>query len=95
MTLKNVEVIEQPQQKQSWFEKFRGRATSAAVVASTALVASAARAEGEGIPDFLAPAKDSLGGIAVSLGALFVIAIGITLVVIAFTNSRGGIKKAG
>lgn len=96
MGLKNVEVIQQPEQKQSWFDRLKGRATSTAVIASTAIVASAAHAEGEtAIPDFLKPAKDAISGLGVSLGEIFLIAIGITLVIITFTTSRGGIKKAG
>ncbi|MCH7352242.1 MULTISPECIES: hypothetical protein [unclassified Acinetobacter] len=97
MTLKNVEVLEQQTtHEKSWFQKFRNRATSTAVIASTAIVASTANAAGESvIPDFLKPAKDAISGLGVSLGEIFLIAIGITLVIITFTTSRGGIKKAG
>ncbi|MFK4049884.1 MAG: hypothetical protein WBG77_11870 [Acinetobacter venetianus] len=93
MTLKNVEVIEQTQHEKSWFQKFRNkRAVSTALVVTGASVAIPAHAE---IPDFFAPATEALGGIATGLGGLFLLAIGITLAVIAFTISRGGIKKAG
>ncbi|MCH7378602.1 MULTISPECIES: hypothetical protein [Acinetobacter] len=95
MGLKNVEVIEQQAHEKTWFQKFRGRATSTAVIASTAIVASAANAADPVIPDFLAPAKNAISGLGVSLGEIFLIAIGITLVIITFTTSRGGIKKAG
>ncbi|MBO3656709.1 hypothetical protein [Acinetobacter haemolyticus] len=93
MTLKNVEVLEKPTQDKTWFQKFRSkRAVTTAVALTGASVAIPAHAE---VPDFLAPAVDALGGIGTSLAALFVVAIGITLVIIAFTNSRGGIRKAG
>ena len=39
--------------------------------------------------------KDALSGIGTDLGIVFMVAIGITLVIIAFTTSRGGIKRAG
>ncbi|MFW1817590.1 hypothetical protein ACG9X6_23610 [Acinetobacter guillouiae] len=96
MTFKNVEVIEQQEvHKKTLFQKFKSK-LPLSVVATGVLVASNANAaEGSAIPDFLKPATDALSGIGVSLGALFVIAIGITLVIIAFTNSRGGIRKAG
>lgn len=96
MTFENVEVIEQQEvHKKTWFQKFKSKLAPVALTTG-ALVASTAHAEGDSaIPDFLKPAVDSLGGIAVSLGGLFVVAIGITLVIIAFTNSRGGIRKAG
>ncbi|UIJ74339.1 hypothetical protein [Acinetobacter sp. SH20PTE14] len=98
MTFKNVEVIEQQAHEKSWFQKFRSkfssRAASTALVATGAAVALPAHAEGE-IPDFLAGATSSLSGIAVSLGGVFLLAIGIILVIIAFTNSKGGLKRAG
>lgn len=98
MTLKNVEKIEQETHEKTWFQKFKNKINSKlapVAVASGALVASSAHAEGPAIPDFLGGATTSLGGIAVSLGALFLIAIAITLTIIAFTNSRGGIRRAG
>ena len=95
MTLKNVEKIEQETHEKTWFQKFKNKINSKlapVAVVSGALVASSAHAE---VPDFLATASTSLGGIATSLGSLFVIAIGITLLVMAFVISKGGIKKAG
>jgi len=94
MTFKNVEVIEQQEvHKKTWFQRFRNKLGGTAVV-SGALVASNAHAA-DAIPDFLATAGTSLTGISVGLGALFVIAIGITLLIMAFVISKGGIKKAG
>lgn len=96
MNLKNVEVIETPTQDKSWFQKFRtNRTVTAAVVATTGVAASSANAADPVIPDFLAPAANALTGIATSLGGLFAICIGIILVIIAFTNSKGGLKRAG
>jgi len=97
MTFKNVEVIEQQEvHKKTWFQKFKSKLAPATVATGVLVASNANAAEGGlAIPDFLQPAADALGGIGVSLGALFVIAIGITLVIIAFTNSRGGIRKAG
>lgn len=96
MTFKNVEVIEQQEvHKKTWFQKIKSKLAPAAVATGVLVASNANAAEGLAIPDFLKPATDALGGIGVSLGALFVIAIGITLVIIAFTNSRGGIRKAG
>ncbi|MBP8006514.1 MAG: hypothetical protein KAZ18_06425 [Acinetobacter sp.] len=93
MTLKNVEVLEhQETHKKTWFQKFRNRVTATAVIGSTAIVMSPANAE---IPDFLAPGKEALTGIGASLGEIFLIAIGITIAIIVFVISRGGIKKAG
>lgn len=96
MTLKNVEVIEQQAHEKSWFQKFcskfSSRAASTALVATGSAVALPAHAE---VPDFLADASTSLSGIAVSLGGVFLLAIGIILVIIAFTNSKGGLKRAG
>lgn len=96
MTFKNVEVIEQQAHEKSWFQKFRSkfssRAASTALVATGATVAIPAHAE---IPDFLSGATDALTGIATSLGGVFLLAIGIILVIIAFTNSKGGLKRAG
>lgn len=96
MTLKNVEVIQQQTHEKSWFQKFRSkfssRTASTALVATGSAVAIPAHAE---IPDFLADATTSLAGIATSLGAVFLLAIGIILVIIAFTNSKGGLKRAG
>ena len=92
MTLKNVERIEtQEIHKKTWFQKFRNKLSPVAVATGGMIVANA-HAEA---PDFLGEASTSLGAIAVNLGALFVIAIGITLTIMAFTLSRGGIKKAG
>lgn len=92
MTLKNVEKMEQHQVEKTWFQRFRSKLAGTAVVGTGALVAIPAHAE---IPDFLADASGSLTGIATSLGGVFLLAIGITLVIIAFTTSRGGIKRAG
>lgn len=94
MTLKNVEVIEQQAHEKSWFQKFRSKtfAASTVLVATGAAVAIPAHAE---IPDFLAGATTALAGIATSLGGVFLLAIGVILVVIAFTNSKGGLKRAG
>lgn len=92
MTLKNVEKIEvQETHKKSWFQKFRGKLAPVAVVGGS-VVAVNAHAD---VPDFLATATTSLGGILSGLGTLFVAAIGITLMIMAFTTSKGGIKKAG
>lgn len=96
MTLKNVEVIEQQQHEKSWFQKFRSKfnnktATTALIVSGSA-VALPAHAE---VPDFLAGATTSVAGIATGLGALFVAAIGIYLLIMAFSASKGGIKRAG
>ena len=96
MTFKNVEVIEQQEvHKKTWFQKFKYKLAPTAVVSGVLVASNANAAEGSAIPDFLAPAQAALGGIGTSLGALFVVAIGITLVIIAFTNSRGGIRRAG
>lgn len=93
MTLKNVEKIEtQETHKKTWFQKFRNKLAPVAVATGGLVVANAHAADA---PDFLATASTSLGGIATGLAALFVIAIGITLTIMAFTLSRGGIKKAG
>lgn len=96
MTLKNVEVIEQQAHEKSWFQKFRSKfsssAASTALVATGAAVAIPAHAE---TPDFLSGATAALTGIATSLGGVFLLAIGIILVIIAFTNSKGGLKRAG
>lgn len=98
MTLKNVEVIEQQAHEKLWFQKFRSkfssRTASTALVATGAAVAIPAHAEGT-IPDFLGGATTALTGIATSLGGVFLLAIGIILVIIAFTNSKGGLKRAG
>ncbi|MFC1392210.1 Uncharacterised protein [Acinetobacter baumannii] len=92
MTLKNVQKIEtQEQIQKTWFQKFRGKYLPAAVVTG-GLIASNAHAD---VPDFLATATTSVTGIATGLGTLFVAAIGITLLVMAFVISKGGIKKAG
>jgi len=99
MTLKNVEVIEQQAHEQSWFQKFRykfgSRTASTALVATGASFAIPAHAADGAIPDFLAGATAALTGIATSLGGVFLLAIGIILVIIAFTNSKGGLKRAG
>ncbi len=93
MTLKNVEVLEhQETHKKTWFQKFRNQLTATAVIGTTAIATSPANAE---IPDFLAPAKTAITGLGASLGEIFLIAIGITIAVIVFVISRGGIKKAG
>jgi|GEM_PF-2008470 len=95
MTFKNVEVIEQQEvHKKTWFQRFRNKLGGTAVV-SGALVASNVHAADGAIPDFLGTATTSLGGIGTGLGVLFVAAIGITLLVMAFVISKGGIKKAG
>lgn len=96
MTLKNVEVLEhQETHKKTWFQKFRNQLTATAVIGSTALVASNSNAAAGDPPDFLTPAKTAITGLGVSLGEIFLIAIGITIAIIVFTISRGGIKKAG
>lgn len=94
--LKNVEIMEQTVQQQahekSWFNRFKTKA----LVGSSALVVGSAAMAAEGdpvIPDFLAPAKTFMTGIGTDLGTVFMVAIGITLVVIAFTVSRGGISR--
>lgn len=93
MTFKNVEVIEhQEVHKKTWFQRLRNKLGGSAI-ASGALVATGAHAADA--PDFLGSATTSIGGIATGLGVLFVAAIGITLLVMAFTISKGGIKKAG
>lgn len=96
--LKNVEIMEQTVQQQahekSWFNRFKSKAA----VASTSLVvgSTAFAAEGDAaIPNYLETAKTALTGIGTDLGVVFMVAIGITLVIIAFTTSRGGIKRAG
>lgn len=92
MTLQNVEKIEaQEKYKKSWFQKFRGK-LALPVVAIGGMAAASAHAD---VPDFLATGTTALGGIATGLGTLFVAAIGISLLVMAFMTSKGGIKKAG
>ncbi|GAA5565855.1 hypothetical protein Asch03_03395 [Acinetobacter schindleri] len=93
MTLKNVEKIEaQEQHEKSWYQKFRTKLVPA-VVTTGILIASSAHAEDP--PDFIATAKTAMTGLVTNLGGLFVVAIGITLLIMAFTLSKGGIKKAG
>lgn len=96
MTLKNVEVIEQQAHEKSWFQKFRSKFGSkivtSTVVTTGVMAATGAHAD---IPDFFAPVTAAMGGIETNLGALFLTAIGITLMIIIFTISRGGLKKAG
>ena len=93
MNLKNVEVLEhQETHKKTWFQKFRKQLTASAVIGTTTIATSPVNAE---IPDFLAPAKTAFTGIGASLGEIFLIAIGITIAIIVFVISRGGIKKAG
>lgn len=96
MTLKNVELIEQQAHEQSWFQKFRSKfgskVATSAVVTTGVMAATGAHAD---IPDFLAEPIAGLTGIGTNLGALFLIAIGITLMIVIFTNSRGGLKRAG
>lgn len=99
MTLKNVEVIEQQElHEKTWYQRFNFKSFRKKLVASAittgVLVVSNAHAADE-IPDFLAPAKTALAGIGTNLGALFLSVIGIVLLIIAFTISKGGIKKAG
>lgn len=93
MTLKNVEKIEQPQQK-TRFQRWCKKATATVISTGVLVVSNAHAAEGD-IPDFLAPAKTALSGIGANLGTLFLVAIGIALVIVAFTLSKGGIKRAG
>jgi hypothetical protein len=95
MTLKNVDVIEQTNHEKSWFEKFRTNGSNAATAALVATGATAAVPAHAAIPDFLADATSALTGIATSLGGVFLLAIGVVLVVIAFTTSKGGLKRAG
>lgn len=93
MTLKNVEKIEaQEQHQKSWFQKFRNKFVPVVVVTG-GLIASSAHAEDT--PDFLGQAKTAITGLVTNLGGLFVVAIGITLLIMAFQLSKGGIKKAG
>jgi len=92
MTYKNVEVINQEQHEKSWFHKFRNKLAGVGAVAGAVAVTAPVHAE---IPDFIAPASTAINGIAFGLGALFLVALTITLTIIAFTNSKGGIKKAG
>ncbi|MFZ5395115.1 hypothetical protein ACOY72_13080 [Acinetobacter seifertii] len=93
MTLKNVEKIEaQEQHQKSWFQKFSTKFVPVLVVTG-GLIASSAHAEDT--PDFLATAKTALTGIITNLGGLFVVAIGLTLLLMAYGVSKGGIKKAG
>lgn len=95
MTLKNVEKIEtQEKHEQSWFQRFRNKFGATAVVATGVVATTGAHAEVV-IPDFLAPATTALDGIGVGLGALFLVAIGIVCVIIAFTTTKGGVKRAG
>ncbi|QNX07559.1 hypothetical protein IC784_08940 [Acinetobacter seifertii] len=95
MTLKNVQKIEtQEQHQKTWFQKFRSKFVPAAVVTGGLIAANAHAAAGDP-PDFLGTATSSLGTIAIGLGTLFAAAIGITLLVMAFSTSKGGIKKAG
>ncbi|MEN8411936.1 hypothetical protein ABFP33_18465 [Acinetobacter bereziniae] len=93
MTFKYVEVIEQQEvDKKTWFQRFRNKLGSTAIV-SGALVATGAHAADA--PDFLGTATSSVTGIGTGLAALFVAAIGITLLIMAYVISKGGIKKAG
>lgn len=94
MTLKNVEKMDQTQVEKSWFNRFRQK-IGATVLTTGVLVASNAHAADGDIPDFLAPAKTAIAGIGLNLGTLFIACIGIALVIIAFTLSKGGIKRAG
>lgn len=93
--LQNVQKIEQQEaHEKSWFNRFKTKAA----VASTSLVVGSTAFAAEGdpvVPNFLTSAKDALSGIGTDLGIVFMVAIGITLVIIAFTTSRGGIKRAG
>ncbi|MBZ6535515.1 hypothetical protein [Acinetobacter seifertii] len=92
MTFKNVEKIEtQERHQKTWFQKFRSKFVPASVVTGGLIAANANAAD----PDFLGTATTSLGTIATGLGALFVAAIGITLLIMAFSISKGGVKKAG
>lgn len=93
MTLKNVQKIEtQEQHKKTWFQKFRNKLVPVSVVTGGLIAANAHAADA---PDFLGTATTSLGTIAIGLGSLFVAAIGITLLIMTFGVSKGGIKKAG
>ena len=91
--LQNVQKIAQQEvHEKSWFNRFKTKA----LVGSSALVVGSAAMAAEGdpvIPDFLAPAKTFMTGIGTDLGTVFMVAIGITLVIIAFTVSRGGISR--
>jgi hypothetical protein len=93
--LQNVEkIVQQEAHRKSWFNRFKTKA----LVASSALVigSTAIAAEGDpAVPDFLSGAKAALAGIGLSLGELFMVVIGIILVIIAFSNSKGGLKRAG
>ncbi len=94
MTLQYVEKIEaQEQHQKSWYQKFRTKLVPA-VVTTGVLIASSAHAE-DTTPDFLGQAKTAITGLSTNLGGLFVVAIGITLLIMAFQLSKGGIKKAG
>ena len=93
MTLKNVQKIEaQEIHQKTWFQKFRGKLAPVAI-SSGSLVAMSANAA-DTAPDFLATATSSMSGILTSLGALFVVGIGITLLIMAYSISKGGVKKA-
>ena len=93
--LQNVQKIAQQEvHEKSWFNRFKTKA----LVGSTSLVVGSAAMAAEGdaaIPNYLETAKTALTGIGTDLGVVFMVAIGITLVIIAFTTSRGGIKRAG
>lgn len=94
--LQNVQKIDQQKaHEKSWFNRFKTKAA----VASTSLVVGSTAMAAEGdpvtIPDFLAPAKTALTSIPADLGVLFMAAIGIVILIIVFTNSKGGIKRAG
>jgi len=93
MTFKNVEVIQQEEVQTKWYERFRKKIGTSAVVVTA--VATASTANAAEVPDFLAPVSTALDGIGVGLGSLFLTVIGIICVIIAFTTTKGGVKKAG
>lgn len=99
MTLKNVERIPaqtQTQSEQKWYQRFNTRYIAPALASATAFAVTAPAYAAEGdIPDFLAPAKTAMSALASNLGAVFMVVIGIILVIITFTNSKGGLKRAG
>jgi hypothetical protein len=97
MSLINVEKIEQDNHEKTWFQKFRSKASTKFAVASSALiVGSANAAEGDlVIPDYITPVKSAFTGLATDLGAFFLVCLGVTIAIVIFTVSRGGIKKGG
>lgn len=88
--LVNVEVMApRDKQKQGLWSRL-----STWAVGSTALVAGSSAMAAEGDPvNFLANATSSIGSIAGDLGIFFLAVIGISLLIAAFSISKGGIKR--